>query len=93
LRSSRVVGITHTNSNLKNAQQSMRLFLPLPKAKFDGRTNSIYYYYYYAAYTLNALIMEAVTVVHDPFCEVCGAGMTSPSCVKSQAGGSSGCDF
>jgi hypothetical protein len=85
----------------------MRLFLPLPKAKFDGRTNSIYYYYYYAAYTLNALIMEAVTVVHDPFCEVCGAGctvsksdaivynpltstMTSPSCVKSQAGGQAG---
>jgi hypothetical protein len=27
-----VVGITHTNSNLKNAQ-SMRLFLPLLKAK------------------------------------------------------------
>jgi hypothetical protein len=26
--------------------------------------------------TLNALITEAVIVVHDPFCEVCGAGRT-----------------
>jgi hypothetical protein len=50
--------------------------------------------------------MEAVTVVHDPFCEVCGAGRTvsksvaivydpltsktNPSCAESQAGGQAG---
>jgi hypothetical protein len=74
-----VVGITHTNSNLKNAQ-SMSLFLPsegevtidVTVVFANNSTDSIYYY---SGYTLNA-VMEAAATVAYPVCEVCGANRT-----------------
>jgi hypothetical protein len=74
-----VVGITHTNSDLKNTQ-SMSLFLPsegevtidVTVVFANNSTDSIYYY---SGYTLNA-VMETAASVDFPVCEVCGANRT-----------------
>jgi hypothetical protein len=81
-----VVGITHTNSNLKNAQ-SMQLSMPsegeitidVTVVIANNSTDSIYYY---SGYTLNAVMPTAVeagtstgTDTGNAVCEVCGAGL------------------
>jgi hypothetical protein len=75
-----VVGITHTSSNLKNAQSMSLQLLSEGEVTIDvtvvvanNSTDSIYYY---SSYTLNAVGAVAEATVVNPVCEVCGAGLT-----------------
>jgi hypothetical protein len=73
-----VVGITHTNSDLKFSQSVSLMIAAEGEVTLDvtvvvanNATDSIYYY---SGYTLNAVMEEVVNFV-NPVCEVCGAGL------------------